>query len=217
MSSSPSLTRWSSHALRKTRRRSQCTSERSAGPTRSGQQSLTCSPRAEAGSCTSPLTTRLTRSSSSESLSRPSTNPTFRAACSQRSAKASLAGRREGRLTALAERIEGDGGTALAIPTDVTDEAQADAFIERTHGDLGGLDVLVNNAGVMLLGPVTGANTDEWRTMVNVNLLGLLYCTHAALPLIGQAGGGDIVNVSSVAGRHAHPGSAVYTTTKVAV
>src|SRR5438270_5285125 len=96
-------------------------------------------------------------------------------------AKVAVAGRRADRLTALAERIEGDGGTALAIPTDVTDEAQANAFIERTHGDLGGLDVLVNNAGVMLLGPVTGANTDEWRTMINVNLLGLLYCTHAAL------------------------------------
>ena len=132
-------------------------------------------------------------------------------------AKVSLAGRREDRLTALAERIEGDGGTALAIPTDVADEAQAGAFVERTHSELGGLDVLVNNAGVMLLGPVTGANTDEWRTMINVNLLGLLYCTHAALPLMGQAGGGDIVNVSSVAGRHANLGSAVYNMTKFGV
>jgi NADP-dependent 3-hydroxy acid dehydrogenase YdfG len=129
-------------------------------------------------------------------------------------AKVGLAGRREDRLQALAERIEGDGGTALAIPTDVSDEAQANAFVQRTHSELGGLDILVNNAGVMLLGPVTGADTDEWRTMIHVNLLGLLYCTHAALPLMGEGGGGHIVNVSSVAGRTASLGSAVYNMTK---
>ena len=72
----------------------------------------------------------------------------------------------------------------------------------------------MNNAGVMLLGPVTGANTDEWRRMVDVNLLGLLYCTHAAIPVMGEGGGGDIVNVSSVAGRTAALGSAVYNLTK---
>src|SRR5947199_9746166 len=129
-------------------------------------------------------------------------------------AEVSLAGRREDRLTALAQRIEDDGSTALAIPTDVTDEAQAGAFVERTHGELGGLDVLVNNAGVMLLGPVTGANTDEWRTMINVNLLGLLYCSHAALPIMQEQGSGYIVNVSSVAGRVARMGSGVYNATK---
>ena len=125
-----------------------------------------------------------------------------------------LAGRREDRLTALAERIEGDGGRALPIRTDVGDEAQANAFVQRAHEELGGLNVLINNAGVMLLGPVTGANTDEWREMLNVNCFGVLYCTHAALPLLGEAGGGDIVNVSSVAGRHASLGSAVYNMTK---
>ena len=67
--------------------------------------------------------------------------------------------------------------------------------------ELGGLDTLVNNAGVMLLGPLQGADTDEWRTMIDVNLLGLLYCTHAALPLMREGGGGHVVNVSSVAGR----------------
>ncbi len=132
-------------------------------------------------------------------------------------AAVALAGRREDRLEALAEEIESDGGRALAIPTDVTDEEQAAAFVRRAHEELDGLDVLVNNAGVMLLGPVTGADTDDWRRMVDVNLLGLLYCTHAALPLMGEGGGGDIVNISSTAGRNATLGSAVYNLTKFGV
>ena len=129
-------------------------------------------------------------------------------------ARVALAGRREDRLSALAERIEGDGGRALAVPTDVGDEAQASAFVRRAHDELGGLNILINNAGVMLLGPVTGADTDEWRRMINANCFGVLFCTHAALPLLGEAGGGDIVNVSSVAGRQATLGSAVYNMTK---
>ena len=132
-------------------------------------------------------------------------------------ATVSLAGRREDRLAAVAERIAADGGRAEAFPTDVADEAAARAFVERTAERLGGLDVLVNNAGVMLLGPVEGADTSEWRRMIDVNLLGLLYCTHAALPLLRERGGGTIVNVSSVAGRHANPGSAVYNLTKFGV
>ena len=129
-------------------------------------------------------------------------------------ARVALAGRREDRLSALAERIEGDGGRALAVPTDVGDEAQASAFVRRAHDELGGLNILINNAGVMLLGPVTGGDTDEWRRMINANCFGVLFCTHAALPLLGEAGGGDIVNVSSVAGRQATLGSAVYNMTK---
>lgn len=129
-------------------------------------------------------------------------------------AAVALGGRREDRLEELAKRIESDGGKALAIPTDVTDEGQANAFVERSHSELGGLDFLVNNAGVMLLGPITGADTDEWRRMIEVNCLGLLYCTHAALPLMAQGGGGHIVNVSSTAGRQASLGSGVYNMTK---
>jgi NADP-dependent 3-hydroxy acid dehydrogenase YdfG len=79
------------------------------------------------------------------------------------------------------------------------------------------LHILVNNAGVMLLGPIAGADVEDWRRMISVNLLGLLYCTHAALPLIEQSGGGDIVNVSSVAGRRADAGGAVYNMTKFGV
>jgi NADP-dependent 3-hydroxy acid dehydrogenase YdfG len=129
-------------------------------------------------------------------------------------AAVALAGRREDRLEALKQRIEADGGKALAVPTDVADEAQCQALIERTQSELGGLDILVNNAGVMLLGPVTGADTDEWRRMIDVNIYGLLYCTHAALPVMGQSGGGHIVNLSSVAGRSANVGSGVYNFTK---
>jgi NADP-dependent 3-hydroxy acid dehydrogenase YdfG len=129
-------------------------------------------------------------------------------------AAVAVAGRREDRLQALAERIEADGGRALAVPTDVSDETQAKALIERTVGELGGLNILINNAGVMLLGPVQGADPDEWRRMIDVNLFGVLYCTHHALPVLREAGGGDIVNVSSVAGRQANLGSAVYNMTK---
>jgi len=129
-------------------------------------------------------------------------------------AAVALAARREDRVADLASRIEGGGGRALAVATDVTDEEQANSFVAQANEELGGLDVLVNNAGVMLLGPVAGAPTDQWRQMIEVNLLGLLYCTHAALPIMGAAGSGDIVNVSSVAGRTASFGSGVYNMTK---
>jgi NADP-dependent 3-hydroxy acid dehydrogenase YdfG len=132
-------------------------------------------------------------------------------------AAVSLAARRTDRIKELAEKIEADGGRALAIETDVSEEAQANAFVKDTKDQLGRLDVLINNAGVMLLGPVIGADTNEWRQMVEVNLLGLLYCTHAALPIMGEQGSGHIVNVSSVAGRFANFGSAVYNLTKFGV
>jgi clavulanate-9-aldehyde reducatase len=132
-------------------------------------------------------------------------------------AAVAVAGRREDRLSSLVTRIEGDGGRALAVPTDVSDEAQAKALVDRTVSELGGLNILVNNAGVMLLGPIQDADLDEWRTMVNVNLLGVLYCTHAALPVMREAGGGDVVNVASTAGRQANLGSGVYNLTKFGV
>ena len=132
-------------------------------------------------------------------------------------AAVALGARREDRLSALADRISSDGGRALPIAVDVADEESANSFVQRAASELGSLDILVNNAGVMLLGPVAGAPTDQWRTMVNVNLLGLLYCTHAALPIMGEAGSGHIVNISSVAGRSANAGSAVYNLTKFGV
>ncbi|HET8536841.1 MAG TPA: SDR family NAD(P)-dependent oxidoreductase [Solirubrobacteraceae bacterium] len=135
-------------------------------------------------------------------------------ACVAAGAKVALGARRTDRIEELAAKIRADGGEAVAIETDVADEASARAFVEGAREQLGGLHGLVNNAGVMLLGPVEGADTDQWRTMVEVNCLGLLYCTHAALPVMREEGAGHIVNVSSVAGRVAALGSAVYNLTK---
>ena len=108
-------------------------------------------------------------------------------------------------------------GPTLVREVDVSDEGQAREFIQAAHDELGGLHILVNNAGLMLLGPVADAETEDWRRMIAVNLLGLLYCTHAALPLLASGGGGDIVNISSVAGRRADAGAAVYNMTKFGV
>ncbi len=138
-------------------------------------------------------------------------------ACARAGASVSLAARRADRIEALAQRIGEEGGRALAVETDVGEESQARAFIERTHAELGRLDVLVNNAGVMLLGPIAGAPTEEWRRMIHANIYGVLYCTHAALPLMADQGSGHIINVSSVAGRHARAGSGVYNLTKFGV
>jgi NADP-dependent 3-hydroxy acid dehydrogenase YdfG len=136
---------------------------------------------------------------------------------SQAGASVALGARRVDRLKTLVEEIESNGGRALAVPTDVSDESQAKALIEDAANELGRLDVLVNNAGVMLLGPIEGADTSEWRQMIDVNVLGLLYCTHSALPIMREQGGGHIVNISSVAGRRAGAGTGVYNATKWAV
>jgi clavulanate-9-aldehyde reducatase len=138
-------------------------------------------------------------------------------ACARAGASVALAARRTERIEELAERIEKEGGRAIAVPTDVGEEAEARAFIERTKAELGRLDVLVNNAGVMLLGPIEDAPTEEWRRMIQANVFGVLYCTHAALPLMREQGSGHVVNVSSVAGRVARAGSGVYNLTKFGV
>jgi clavulanate-9-aldehyde reducatase len=135
-------------------------------------------------------------------------------ALSRAGASVALAARRRDRLEALAEQLE---GASSIHEVDITDEQQARSFIEDAHAEHGALHVLVNNAGLMLLGPASDADTSEWRRMIDVNLWGLLVCTHAALPLIEQSGGGDIVNVSSVAGRRADAGAAVYNMTKFGV
>jgi len=135
-------------------------------------------------------------------------------ACAKEGAKVALGARRMDRIEQLAARINDDGGQAVAIETDVADEASARAFVEGARDQLGGLHGLVNNAGVMLLGPVEGADTGQWRQMIEVNCLGLLYCTHAAIPVMREEGAGHIVNLSSVAGRMASLGSAVYNMTK---
>jgi NADP-dependent 3-hydroxy acid dehydrogenase YdfG len=135
-------------------------------------------------------------------------------ALSAAGASVALGARRADRLEQIAASID---GPTLVREVDVSDEEQARSFIGAAHDELGGLHTLVNNAGVMLLGPVADADSEDWRRMISVNLLGLLYCTHAALPLLARGGGGDIVNVSSVAGRRADAGAAVYNMTKFGV
>jgi NADP-dependent 3-hydroxy acid dehydrogenase YdfG len=142
------------------------------------------------------------------------------AALAAQGAAVALAARRRDRLEALAAGIRDQGGTALVLESDVTDEKQATDAVARTVAELGRLDTLINNAGVMLLGPVVGAPLSEWQQMVELNVLGLLYCAHAGLPhLLRAAEDGprevaDMVNISSVAGRVARTGNGVYSLTK---
>jgi NADP-dependent 3-hydroxy acid dehydrogenase YdfG len=137
-------------------------------------------------------------------------------------ATVAVAARRRDRLEALVERI-GSDADVLVIETDITDEASARAMVEDTVREFGRMDTVVNNAGVMLLGPIVDAPVEEWRRMVELNVLGLLYCTHAALPHLLRAAEtdprrvADVVNVSSVAGRVARQGSGVYNATKFGV
>lgn len=131
--------------------------------------------------------------------------------------------RRGDRLEDLRGAIEADGGRALVVEADVTDRAAATEAVDRVAEELGRLDTVVNNAGVMLLGPVQGAPLDEWDRMIEVNLRGLLHVAHAALPHLvravedGPRGVADLVNISSVAGRRASSGAGVYNLTKFGV
>ena len=130
-------------------------------------------------------------------------------------ARVALAARRKDRLDALAGELGG-----LAIEADVTDREQAIAAVERTVSELGRLDILINNAGVMLLGDIVDAPVEEWDRMIDLNLKGLLYVAHAALPhLLKYAQEGprevaDLVNISSVAGRRVGQGGGIYQLTK---
>ncbi len=129
-------------------------------------------------------------------------------------AQVAIAARRAERLETLALRIKENGGQALPIVADVSDEAQTRSMVDKVKSELGRVDILVNNAGVMLLGPIDGADTGDWQRMVNINVLGLMYATHAVLPLMKAQGSGHIVNISSVAGRTVSANVGVYNATK---
>jgi NADP-dependent 3-hydroxy acid dehydrogenase YdfG len=141
----------------------------------------------------------------------------------QDGASVALVARRRDRLGALAAEIEQAGGTAVAVEADITDRSQAEAAVQQTVERFGQLDTLVNNAGLMLLGPVVGADPDEWDRMIAINAQGLLYTTHAALPYLLKAADdgprqvADVVNISSIAGRVAWNGYGVYNMTKFGV
>ncbi|MFJ3404667.1 SDR family NAD(P)-dependent oxidoreductase [Promicromonospora sp. NPDC090134] len=138
-------------------------------------------------------------------------------------ASVALVARRAGRLNTLAAQIQAAGGAALAVEADITDRAQAEAAVQTVIDRLGRLDVLVNNAGLMLLGPVVGADVEEWERMLAVNVQGLLYMTNAALPHLLKAAENDprqvadVVNISSIAGRVAWANYGVYNLTKFGV
>jgi NADP-dependent 3-hydroxy acid dehydrogenase YdfG len=121
-----------------------------------------------------------------------------------------LLARRLDRITALADDL---GSGAIAIQADVTDRDSIVAAAERVRQELGGTDVLVNNAGIMLLGPFDSNQRDDYRQMIEVNLLGAITATEVFLDQL-KDGGGDIINISSVAGRTARAGNGVYAATK---
>jgi NADP-dependent 3-hydroxy acid dehydrogenase YdfG len=145
------------------------------------------------------------------------------AALAASGAAVALAARRRDRLDELAATVRDQGGTALVLEADITAQQQASDAVERTVAELGRLDTLINNAGVMLLGPAADAPLPEWQRMVDLNVLGLLYCAHAAIPHLRKAASSgprqvaDMVNISSVAGRHARAGNGVYALTKFGV
>ena len=129
-----------------------------------------------------------------------------------------VAARREDRLADLSRRIEETGGKVLAAACDVADEGQAHGLIQKARERFGRVDILVNNAGVMLLSTVGKGLSDQWRQMFDVNVLGLLYTTDAAIETMKRQGGGHLVNVSSVAGRKVtRNSSGVYAGSKFAV
>jgi NADP-dependent 3-hydroxy acid dehydrogenase YdfG len=138
-------------------------------------------------------------------------------------AAVALVARRRDRLEELAAVIRDGGGRALAVETDLAEREQAENAVQRTVDELGRLDTVVNNAGVMLLGPALASPTVDWDTMITLNIQAQLYVTHAALPhLIRAAADGprrvaDVVTISSTAGRVARPGAGVYALTKFGV
>jgi NADP-dependent 3-hydroxy acid dehydrogenase YdfG len=144
-------------------------------------------------------------------------------ALAEEGAAVGLLARRRDRLTELAGQIRADGGTAAVLEADITDSQQAQAAVDQVISELGRLDAVVNNAGLMLTGPVMAAPDGEWQRMIDINLTGVLHVTRAALPHLVRAaadsprGVADLVNISSTAGRVARPGTAVYNLTKFGV
>ena len=134
-----------------------------------------------------------------------------------------LIARRGDRLDALVEEIESTGGTGFAIEADITDQQQGKNAVHTVIDRFGRLDILINNAGLMLIGPISSADVDDWERMISINQRGLLYLTHAALPHLLQAAQesprrvADIINISSHAGRQSRANFGVYSMTKFGV
>lgn len=133
-------------------------------------------------------------------------------------ARVALLARREERLRALADEIRSSGGAALPVQADVTDAKRLEAVAHEIESELGTVDLLVNNAGVMLPGPIGEQPTAEWKRMIDTNLTGALTAIRAFLPALIAAGEkhgvADLVNVSSIGGKSVYPTYAVYGATK---
>jgi NADP-dependent 3-hydroxy acid dehydrogenase YdfG len=132
-------------------------------------------------------------------------------------ARVVLGARRTQRLKAIAEDIEEAGGAVRVRALDVTDRDDMEAFAAFAEAEFGQIDVLVNNAGVMPLSPLSALKVDEWNWMIDVNIRGVLHGIAAVLPRMEAQGHGHIVNVSSVGGFVVQPTAAVYAATKFAV
>lgn len=136
---------------------------------------------------------------------------------SARGASVVLGARRVERIQSLAAELNGAGGKALAIATDVTDPGQVKKLVEGAVRHYGRIDVVINNAGLMPSSPLERLKIDDWNRMIDVNIKGVLYGIAAALPYMKEQKAGHIINVSSVAGHKIRPGGAVYAATKHAV
>jgi NADP-dependent 3-hydroxy acid dehydrogenase YdfG len=138
-------------------------------------------------------------------------------------ARVALAARSKDQLERVAEAINANGGTAVVIQADLSNAEQARRAVERAVLEADGLDIVVNNAGMLLLGPIVDAPLDEWDQMVRLNLMGVMHVAHAALPHLiraaqdGRRGVADLVNISSIAGRIATRNTGVYNATKFAL
>jgi NADP-dependent 3-hydroxy acid dehydrogenase YdfG len=128
-----------------------------------------------------------------------------------------LVARSRADLASVAAEVREAGGRALAVPTDVTQDAAVEALVENVTGELGRLDILVTSAGAAAFGPVAGSKPADWDTMLSLNLRAVMVCCHAVLPVMLRQRSGMILNLSSIASKRALPGSAVYTATKSAV
>ena len=132
-------------------------------------------------------------------------------------ATVAVSARRAERLHELVKKIEASGGKALALPGDVADETVAKSVVADTAKHFGRLDILINSAGIIQAGGIADADPALWRSVIDINLMATLYTCTAAIPLLRAQGGGDIVNISSIAGRRAAAKFASYSASKFAV
>src|SRR5581483_3869008 len=138
-------------------------------------------------------------------------------ALAEEGAQVAVLARRAERLEQVVKRIKDAGGEAVAIVADVTNEGQLREAIRRAKDIFGRIDILVNNAGVMLLRKIEGVDTEEWRQMLDLNVLAVMLACHEVLTIMKEQGGGHIVNISSVAGRQVKAGYSGYNASKWAV